>query len=193
MTTAQFSFQFGAALPLPPFYFALRPAAPAAQTMAELAAIYCERYSLSGRPYDEGRVHLSLHVVISRRGPRKGDFEAALRAAERVRLSPFRVAFDRVRTFAVRRDKRPTVLCCCAGAEELVELRDALRQALTKEGLWRGPASFEPHVTLIWDRRSVPPSQLDEPIGWVAEDFVLLRTIVGAGRQIERGRWPLRG
>jgi 2'-5' RNA ligase len=74
----------------------------------------------------------------------------------------------------------------------MVELRDALREALTKEGLWRGPASFEPHVTLIWGRQSVPASRLDEPISWMAEDFVLLRTVMGEGRQIEQGRWPLR-
>ncbi len=87
---------------------------------------------------------------------------------------------------------RPLRHRAVAGAEELAALRDALRQALTREGLWRGPARFEPHVTLIWDRRSVPTSRLDEPIGWMVEDFVLLRTIMGEGRQMEIGRWPLR-
>jgi 2'-5' RNA ligase len=188
----QFSFQFGAASPPDPFFFALRPAAASAQTMTELATTCCERYGLSERPYNEGRLHLSLAAVISRRGPRKGDLEAALRAAARVRLSPFPVAFNRVRTFHIRRDKRPTVLCCCAGAEELTDLRDALRRALTREGLWRGPAGFEPHVTLVWGRGSVPSSSLEEPIGWTVEDFVLLQTVYGKGRQIERGRWLLR-
>jgi 2'-5' RNA ligase len=188
----QFSFQFGMALPRPPFYFALRPAAPTAQTMTEIAAIYREQYGLSECPYDKGRLHLTLAAVISRKGPRKDDLEAALRAAERIRVSPFPIAFNRLRTFRVRRDKQPTVLCCCAGMGELTALRDALRRALTREGLWRGPAGFEPHVTLIWDRRSVPLSRLDEPIGWTAEDFVLLRTIMGEGRQVEIGRWPLR-
>lgn len=173
-------------------YFALRPAPAAADSLVKFAEGCRRLHGLSEPVYGPHRLHVTLNEVRSRRGPRKDDLEAALRAAERVRFSPFPLAFGRLRTFRVRRDKQPTVLCCCAGAEELAAFRDALRQALTKEGLWRGRAGFEPHVTLIWDRRGVPPSELDQPIGWMAEDFVLLRTIRGKGRQIERGRWPLR-
>ena len=188
----QCSFEFETPWVRLPLYFALRPAAPAAQAMIRVAAGCCDLHGLSAPPYDEGRLHLSLHTVVSRRGPRKGDLEAALRAAERVRAAPFPVAFDRVDTFQVRRDKRPTVLCCGDGGNRLAALRDLLRDSLTREGLWRGPASFEPHLTLVWDWKSVPRSRLDEPIGWIVEDFVLLQTIFGEGRQVERGRWPLR-
>jgi 2'-5' RNA ligase len=188
----QLSLAFEAATVRVQDYFALRPALTAAYSFVEFAEGCRRSYGLSEPAYGPHRLHVSLNTVMSRRGPRKGDLEAALRAAERVRFSPFPLAFGSLRTFRVRRDKQPTVLCCCAGAGELAALRDALRHALTMEGLWRGPAGFEPHVTLIWDRRSVPPSQLDEPIGWMAEDFVLLRTIWGEGRQVEIGRWPLR-
>src|SRR6185312_4739090 len=152
-----------------PFYFALRPSAGAAQIMAETAARCCMLHGLSEPPYDEGRLHLSLHTVVSRRGPRKGDLEAALRAAERIRAAPFPVTFGRVYTFQVRRDKRPTVLCCSTGADRLAALRDLMREALAREGLWRGPVHFEPHLTLVWDWKSVPSSRLDEPIGWTIE------------------------
>jgi 2'-5' RNA ligase len=188
----QLSLAFEAATMRVSDYFALRPAPAAAYDIAEFAKECRRRHGLSEPAYGPDRLHISLNQVMSRRGPRKGDLEAALRAAERVMFSPFQLAFDRLRTFRIRRDKQPTVLCCCVGAGELAALRDALRQALTREGLGRGPADFEPHVTLIWDRRSVPPSRLDEPIGWMAEDFVLLRTIWGEGRQVEIGRWPLR-
>ena len=190
--SGQLSLALGPAAATAPLYFALRPVPVAAQALTELGE-WCRRSNgLSAQAYAPHRLHVSLIAVMSRRGPRKGDLEAALRAAEHVRFSSFPVAFDRLRTFRVGCEKQPTVLCCCAGAEKLAALRDALRQALTGEGLWRGPARFEPHVTLIWDRRSVPPSRLDEPIGWMAEDFVLLRTIIGEGRQVEIGRWPLR-
>jgi len=188
----QFSFRFDTPSPYCPLYFALRPSAGAAQIMAETAARYCGLHGFSECPYDKGRLHLSLHTVISRRGPRTGDLEAALRAAERIRATPFPVAFDRLCTFNVRKDKRPTVLCCGDGAEKLAALRDLLRDTLVREGLWRGPVRFEPHLTLVWDWKGVPPSRLDEPIGWIIEDFVLLQTIFGEGRQVERGRWPLR-
>jgi 2'-5' RNA ligase len=187
----QLSLAFEAAAVRVQDYFALRPAPTAAYSFVEFAEGCRRLYGLLEPAYGPHRLHVSLNAVMSRRGPRKGDLEAALRAAERVRFSPFPVAFSHLRTFRVRRDKQPTVLCCCAGAEELAALRDALRQALTREGLWRGSAGFEPHVTLIWDRQGVPPSQLDEPIGWTVEDFVLLRTIMRESRQVEIGRWPL--
>jgi 2'-5' RNA ligase len=173
-------------------YFALRPAPVAAQAITELGEWCRQSHGLSEPVCGKERLHVSLNAAMSPRGPRKDDLEAALRAAERVRLSPFPVAFGRLCTFRLRRDKRPTVLCCCAGAEGLTDLRDALRRALTREGLWRGPAGFEPHVTLVWGRGSVPSSSLEEPIGWTVEDFVLLQTVYGKGRQIECGRWPLR-
>jgi 2'-5' RNA ligase len=160
--------------------------------MTRVAAGCCDLHGLSAHPCDEARIHLSLNGVVSPRGPRKGDIEAALRAAERVKAAPFPVVFDLLCTFRVRRDKRPTVLCCTSGMEGLVALRDLLRESLTREGLWRGPARFEPHLTLVWDWKSVPRSRLDEPIGWIVEDFVLLQTMFGEGRQVERGRWPLR-
>jgi len=188
----QLSLAFEAATVLVQDYFALRPAPAAAYSIVELTEGCRQLYGLSEPAYGRHRLHISLNKVMSRRGPRKGDLEAALRAAERIRFSPFPLAFDRLCTFRVRRDKQPTVLCCCAGAADLTALREALRHALTMEGLWRGPASFEPHVTLIWDWGSVPPSRLDEPIGWTVEEFGLLRTIVREGRQVEIGRWPLR-
>jgi 2'-5' RNA ligase len=190
--TGQLSLAFEAATVQVQDYFALRPAPAAAYSITEFAEGCRQSYRLSGPAYGPRRLHISLNTIMSRRGPRRGDLEAALRAAERVRFSPFPLAFDRLCTFRVRRDKQPTVLCCCTGAEELAALRDALREALTREGLWPGPAGFEPHVTLIWDRQGVPPSQLDEPIGWTVEDFVLLRTIMRESRQMEIGRWPLR-
>ena len=188
----QLSLAFEAATVRVQDYFALRPDPAAAYSIAQFAEGCRRSYGLSERAYGPHRLHISLNTVMSRRGPRKGDLQAALHAAEQVRFSPFPLAFDRLCTFRVRRDKQPTVLCCCAGAAELTALREALRHALTMEGLWRGPASFEPHVTLIWDCGSVPPSRLDEPIGWTVEDFVLLRTIMREGRQVEVGRWPLR-
>lgn len=174
------------------FYFALRPTPDSARIMTEVAASCCRLHGLSESPYDESRLHLSLHAVISPRGPRKGDLEAALRAAARVRAMPFAVAFGRLCTFRIRKDKRPTVLCCSDGSEKLAALRDELRHALVREGLGRERAHFEPHLTLVWDWKSIPPSCLDEPIGWTVEDFVLLQTVFGEGRQVEWGRWPLR-
>jgi 2'-5' RNA ligase len=62
---------------------------------------------------------------------------------------------------------------------------------MLKEGLWPGPVRFEPHVTLLWDERRVPGTILDEPIGWTARDFALVRSFYGQRRQVDLGTWPL--
>ncbi len=191
MPAEQLSFDLGP-LPRPEAtYFALRPDASAGQAMLDLAQWYRSRCGLTGRPYDIGRLHVSLFPAVSRRGWRKDDATAAMRAAVRVRAAPFPVAFERICTFAGR-DERPVVLCCNHGAAELSALRDALRGELSKEGLWSGAAGFQPHVTLLWDRRGIQEACLREPVRWTVESFVLIRSLIGQGRQLDLGRWPLR-
>lgn len=191
MPGEQLSFDLGP-LPQPEAtYFALRPDASAGQAMVDLAQWYRGTRGLTGRLYEIGRLHVSLFPAVSRRGSRKDDATAAMRAAARVRAAPFPVAFDRISTFGGR-DERPVVLCCNDGAAELSALRDTLRGELSKEGLWSGAASFQPHVTLLWDRRGVQDTYLKEPVRWTVESFVLVRSLIGQGRQRDLGRWPLR-
>ncbi|MGF1608854.1 MAG: 2'-5' RNA ligase family protein [Kiloniellales bacterium] len=174
------------------FYFALRPDAVAAQAMMDVAKWCRDHYGLTGRPCPADRLHVSLSPAASRRGFRKGDVAAALRAAARVSAKPFPAAFDRICTFGGR-DRLPIVLCCDDGNAALAALRHTLRSELLKVGLWRGPAQFQPHVTLLWDKRSVPDTYLNEPICWTVADFVLVRSIIGCGRHVDVGRWSLRG
>lgn len=196
MANEQLSFEFKTPQQFDMFYFALRPDAVAAQAAMDVARRCCRRHELSGRPYGGNRLHVSLSPVMSPRGRRRDDVAAALRAAARVKAMPFPVTFDRICTFQRRstrqeRGTRPIVLCCDGGAAALTGLRDSLRRELVKAGLWRGPAAFQPHLTLLWDERPVPPSCLDEPIGWTVEDFVLVRSEFGRSRHVDLGRWPL--
>jgi 2'-5' RNA ligase len=48
-----------------------------------------------------------------------------------------------------------------------------LRQALASR------SAFTPHVTLLYDRQSVPEACIDEPITWTVRDFVLVQTCRG--------------
>lgn len=190
MTNEQLSLGLETSLRLDRVYFALRPEAGAARAMTEAARQCRLRHGLSGRLYGAERLHVSLSSVESPRGFRRDDVAAALRAAAAVRAVPFPVTFDRIRAF-YGRPKRPIVLCCSEGSALLAALRDTLRRALVKAGLWHGPSQFEPHVTLLWDRRGVPESRLAEPIRWTVEDFVLVRSFTGQRRQIDLGRWRL--
>lgn len=192
MVDTQLAFDLGPpSRPDAAYFFALRPDAAAAQAMREVAGRYRRRYGLSGRPYGADRLHVSLVQAISRRGVRKDDVAAARRAAAGVRAAPFPVSFDRVCSFRGR-DARPVALCCDAQTAGPSALRDILRRELIKAGLWPGPVVFLPHVTLMWDRRRVPDTMLDEPIRWTVEDFVLVQSLLGRSRHVDLARWSLR-
>lgn len=172
-------------------YFAVRPSRDAARAMVEAGKACRQRYGLTGRVYGMDRLHVSLVPVESWRGFRRGDVEAARSVAERIRAAPFAVALGRMCTFHGP-GGYPVVLWDCDGAPALGALRRSLRGEMTRTGLWHGPARYEPHVTLLWDTKRVPDRRLDTPISWVVNEFVLVRSMVGRGRQIELGRWPLR-
>jgi len=111
-------------------------------------------------------------------------------AAERVRISPFKVSFDRTASFRGRPGSRPFVLVGDDGLDELKAFRQVLGAELTRQGLdRRARTNFEPHVTLLYDDRSVEEHPVAEPISWVISEFVLIHSLNGHRRLAS---WPLR-
>lgn len=51
---------------------------------------------------------------------------------------------------------------------------------------------FAPHVTMLY-RAGRPFTRLTDPIGWTADELVLIHSEVGATRHYVVGRWPLAG
>jgi 2'-5' RNA ligase len=50
---------------------------------------------------------------------------------------------------------------------------------------------FTPHLTLLYDHRSVPEQQI-EPVSWVVREIVLVDSWVGQTKHVVHVRWPLR-
>ena len=73
-------------------------------------------------------------------------------------------------------------------------LQKILGAALQSTGLGPGNRSgFTPHVTLLYDRQSVPESSICVPISWVVREFVLVHSLYGLSEHVHCARWPLRG
>jgi RNA 2',3'-cyclic 3'-phosphodiesterase len=53
---------------------------------------------------------------------------------------------------------------------------------------WR----FSPHVTLLYDHSYSGHCPID-PVSWTAEEVVLIESLVGQSKHVERARWPLGG
>lgn len=85
---------------------------------------------------------------------------------------------------------RPLVLEGGDGVAALVVLRQALADAMAKAGLRVRAKSYTPHLTLLYDRGEVA-AQAIETITWTVREFVLVQSLIGHGRHLPIGRWPL--
>ena len=102
---------------------------------------------------------------------------AACAAAMEVRTEPFEVSFDRTASFRGRPGNRPFVLVGESGLRRLESFRPMLGAAMMRRGLRRvANTNFTPHVTLLYDARSVDEHPI-EPIVWTVTEFVLIRSV----------------
>jgi 2'-5' RNA ligase len=167
-------------------FLAAVPDAGTAKRIHRLAGVLKRAHKLDGKLIAPERLHISLFFLgdMSERVIR-----AACEAATELRTEPFEVSFDRTASFRGRPGNRPFVLIGESGLRRLESFRRMLGAALTRTGL-RRPAntSFTPHVTLLYDARSVDEHPI-QPIFWTVMEFVLIRSMKGHDYL---GRWPLR-
>lgn len=64
--------------------------------------------------------------------------------------------------------------------EALFELEKRLHEKLHIPKMPGLP--FKPHLTMIWDRASIPKLELEEPIQWIAEKPSLIFSHVGKSK-----------
>lgn len=48
-------------------------------------------------------------------------------------------------------------------------------------------------MTLLYDRKAVPPTSLDQPVSWTAQEFLLIHSLLGKTEHHIIDRWPLLG
>ena len=173
-------------------FFALFPDARNAAKIAARMPRTCREYGFLGRPIPVERLHVTLqHIDDYVDEPPDGLVEALRHAAESIAAKPFPVSFDRALTFAIRKPKRPYVL---AGGEQRDlqafhrKLGDATNRAWPD---FKPRRSFTPHVSLIYDEKTVEEHRIKRPIDWTVREFVLVKSFLGQGRYSILGRWPL--
>lgn len=169
-------------------FFAIRPDVGATGRLACLMARLRHEGIMSGSSVEPDRLHITLHHL--------GNFDdqipaslvpTASMAAATVRTQPFRVAFDRAGGTI-----GPLLLRASDGARALRMFRQTLSDALIKAGLRRHATSaFNPHMTLSYNIGDIPEKTI-EPIDWTIREFVLIESLLGKHKHIQRGCWSLR-
>lgn len=173
-------------------FFAIFPDAGAAAQIARLAQQLREEHGLRGKPLKTERFHVTLHHLGDYAGLPQDLVEVACAAAASLAAAPFDVTFDRAASFSTAPRNRPFVLRGGDGVASLIAFQQTLGDALKKTVLrrWAKPA-YTPHVTLLYDDRSVP-EQAVPAVSWTASEFVLIHSLIGQTLHVPLARWPLR-
>lgn len=173
-------------------FFALCPDAQAATDTAQIVEGLYGQFGLKGEPLGEDRLHVSLCCLGDFAGLPDGLVAKARQAAAEVVEEPFPVTFDRAGTFARGRGRKSAlVLLNDLPLIPLLDFQSALGGAMARNGLGcRVPPYLTPHMTLLYDTRHVEMRAV-RPVEWIAREFVLVHSLLGQGKHIPLGRWPL--
>jgi 2'-5' RNA ligase len=171
-------------------FFALWPDAALRGRIASTVAGLERDNAPGGRRLNPDRYHLTLQFLGDFQPLRQSVVDAAIAAADSIRLPGFDLVLDRVGSF-------PKAGVCWLGAsappEALRQLWDGLGSALASARVQVKSASdFSPHLTVLRDVRRPLPSTPIEPLPWPLREFVLIDSVSGAHPTYRLlGRWPL--
>jgi RNA 2',3'-cyclic 3'-phosphodiesterase len=174
--------------------FLIYPDGTAAARIAQLAPKLRLKNGLRGLPLADDRFHITLQHLGDHAGLPTDMVVAARQAARTLTTQPFEVTFDRAASFGGKSGNLPFVLRGEA-LDALLAFNSALATAMTltgkRLGKWAKP-QFTPHVTLLYDDKSVA-EQAIEPVSWTVREFVLVHSLQGQTRHVVLDRWTLGG
>src|SRR5437016_1680718 len=166
-------------------FLATVPDPATAERIHRLAGVLKRAHKFDGKLIAPERLHISLFFLG---GLPERHILVACEAATEVRTEPFEVSFDRTASFRGRPGNCPFVLIGASGLRRLESFRQMFGAALTRSGLKRlANTNFTPHVTLLYDARSVDEHPV-QPIAWTVTEFVLIHSMNGHDYL---ARWPL--
>lgn len=145
-------------------------------------------FESDGKPLRADRLHITMFILHDFLTVPNGLVDALRMLGNAVSAAPAPVALDLAsggeRSIALRPRRKLT------GLEVLHRLlkEAGLATAVTERDGYR----FSPHMTLGY-RDGRPFSERITPIGWEADEFVLIHSHLGQTRHEVIGRWPLRG
>jgi 2'-5' RNA ligase len=173
-------------------FFALWPDEPVRALISSVAESLHSSPVRRGRWIKPHRYHLTPAFLGEHAALPAALVERACAAAEGVRASAFDLVLDIAGSFG--KTRIPGWLGCSAEPPALRALFEELSQALRTQGCRvRGGDRFVPHVTVLRDADQALRADLQTPVSWRVDEFVLIasRTLPPAPYRL-LGRWQLR-
>lgn len=172
----------------PRYFFALLPDAEAEPQIHMLAQALHDRLRPSGKLRGLGKYHVTLRGIAAPDGPFGQSIAMARKVARAIRKTSFAVKFDQAASFGAA----PNYAFSLTTGEDLPGasgLSATLLNDLRHAGLKVDGSSFQPHVTLFYDRKRREPIDVPE-LRWQVREFVLIRSVDLMKYEI-LGSWPL--
>ncbi|WP_375394168.1 2'-5' RNA ligase family protein [uncultured Sphingomonas sp.] len=164
-------------------FFAIRPPLRLARRIANAASWFDAR----GQALAAERLHVTIDIIDDHADLPRGLVDTLMAAGNAVAAVPFDMAFDLAvgspKSVALRPGRRNP------GVEAL---RQRITAARERVGVVpRRDYRFGTHMTLGY-RQGAPFTQGIAPLGWTAQEFVLIHSHVGRTRHDVLARWPLK-
>ena len=175
-------------------FFVLRPTIEAATEALEIAQACRTTHSLTGPSRPRDLLHVTLNGVGAYRRLPQDIVFGAEQVAATVRAQPFELVLDEVMSFRHPGEPQALVICSRQENEALLDLRRQIQEGLYEAGLPHNVGGhLTPHMTLLYDRKTVLPEKLERPVRWHIQEFLLIHSIYGRSEHNVIGRWPLLG
>jgi 2'-5' RNA ligase len=163
-------------------FLALKPPSAVA---GEIGAL---RDRLGGaKPMGDDRLHLTLRMLHRGKAPPPTEMKDALcDAMTALTAEAFELSFDRFGA-----NGETVALFPHQGRSGLRRLRRQIDLLIGRAGLsGGGHPKFNPHMTLFYAPAAVGRERI-APIGWHADEIVLIHSLVGLAKHVLLARWPL--
>jgi len=172
-------------------FFALWPGDSVRDGIEGAAVSLRNAHAPRGRWLGRHRYHLTLQFLGDAPMLREDIANAAMRAADSVRVEGFDMVLDAAGSF--RNRSIPWWLGCERTPPALQHLFDALGDALARNGVRvESGKSLVAHVTVLRDADRALPTTPIAPVPWPVRDFVLVHSVLGRKSAYHLlGRWPL--
>lgn len=170
------------------YFFALLPDAEARPRIDLMARDLRARLRASGQLRGPDKYHVTLRGIAVPDGPFGQSIAMARTVAKAVRKTPFAVMFNQAASFGTA-PNYAFALMTREGLPGANSLSVALHDALRRAGLKVDGASFQPHVTLFYDRVRRTPIDVPE-LRWAVREFVLIES-TDHRKYVILDSWPL--
>ncbi|WP_091861062.1 2'-5' RNA ligase family protein [Bosea robiniae] len=172
----------------PRYFFALLPDAEARARIDGLAHDLHKQLRPSRPLREPDQYHVTLRGIAAPDGPFGQSVAMARTVADAIRKTSFAVMFNQAASFGAA----PNYAFSLTTRADLLaanSLSTTLLDALRHAGLKVDGSSFQPHVTLFYDKVRRTPIDLPE-LRWQVREFVLVESIDNR-KYVILGSWPL--